>query len=147
MGCPSVFPLDDFLVRFPEFNNSAKYPLASIQNAGQRAMMHITPDAEGMPMDGHYREYGLFLMTAHLVTLDKQANDDGGDGGSMAGIPFRATIGSVTIENTKPNSFTSDDWTYWLSQTSYGRELLAYLDTRAQAIYLNSEFDSVRDLL
>lgn len=110
-------------------------------------MMHITPDAEGMPMDGHYREYGLFLMTAHLVTLDKQANDDGGDGGSMAGLPFRATIGSVTIENTKPNSFTSDDWTYWLSQTSYGRELLAYLDTRAQAIYLNSEFDSVRDLL
>lgn len=144
MVCPSAFPLDDFLIRFNEFDNSTTYPHAIVQNAGQRAMMHITPEQEGMPMTGHYREYGLFLMTAHLLTLDKQAAD--GDR-NMAGIPFRATVGSVIIENTKPNSFTSDDWNYWLSQTSYGRELLAYLDTRAQAIFLNTEDDSVRDLL
>lgn len=144
---PPAFPLTEFLARFTEFSDSEKYPLVKVQNCGQRAMMHITPDAEDMPMDGHYREYGLFLMTAHILTLENADDDDGNGVNGLSGIPFKATVGSVTIENTKPNSFTSDDWTYWLSQTKYGRELLAYLDTRAQAIYLNTECDSVRDLL
>ena len=148
MSLPLAFPLDDFLARFPAFNDTTKYPSAVVQNAGQRAMMHVTPDAEGMPMVGPYREYGLFLMTAHILTLDKQAEENGGDdGGAMAGIPFKATVGSVTIENTKPNSFTSDDFSYWYSQTNYGREFLAYLDIQAQAIYPNTPDDSVRDLL
>jgi len=145
MNHPSVFPLENFLARFPKFDDAATYSRASVQNAGDRAKMHITPDAFEMPMGGHYREYGLFLMTAHIITLDKQAADNGDD--AIAGTPFKATVGSVTIENTKPNSFTSDDWTYWLNQTKYGRELLAYLDTQAQAIFLNTPDDSVRDLL
>lgn len=142
------FNLQMFLVRFPEFT-SEEYGENVIMNAGQRAMMHITKSEDGMPMEGmEFRQYALFLMTAHLLALDKDddVSTDGVNSG-LAGLPFKATVGSVTIENTKPNSFTSDDWTYWLSQTKYGRELLAYLDTRGPAIYLNTESDSVRDLL
>lgn len=111
--------------------------------------MHVTPDAEGMPMVGPYREYALFLMTGHIITLDKMSqNESGADNNyGVAGVPFKATVGSVSIESTKPNSFQSDDWNYWLSQTSYGRELLAYLDTQAQAIFLNTPCDTVRDLI
>lgn len=144
MSQPSVFPLDDFLARFSEFSDETVYRRYDVQNAGQRAMMHITPQAQDMPMTGPYREYGLFLMTAHLITLDKES---GNAEGGMAGTPFKATIGSVTVESTKPNSFTSDDWNYWLNQTKYGRELLAFLDTQALAIFLNTPDDTVRDLL
>lgn len=141
---PPVFPLEDFLVRFPEFNDEEKHTKAVVQNAGQRAMFHITPSAPGMPMIGPYREYGLFLMTAHLLTLDDE--DDSDDGG-IVGTPFKATVGSVSVEATKPNSFQSDDWNYWLNQTKYGRELLAYLDTMSQGLFLNTCEDTVRDLL
>ena len=138
-----TFPLDDFLMRFPEFDNETTYPRATVENCGQRAMMHITPDAEGMPLNGHYREYGLFLMTAHLITLDAQ-----GDDGSTAGTPYKSTIGSVSIETTKQNTFMTDDWNYWLNLTKYGRELLAYLELQsAGGIFLNDENDSVRDLV
>lgn len=143
----AAFPLDSFLARFPEFSNEELYPINAVQNCGDRAMFHITPSVPGMPMVGRYREYALFLMTAHLLTLDSQ--DDADDpGSSMAGTPFKATVGSVSIENTKPNSFTVDDWNYWLNQTKYGRELLAYLDTQTvPGIFINTPCDSVRDLI
>lgn len=151
---PTAFPIDDFLARFPEFDdlskdpvpNPLKYPHDRIIAAGQRAMMHITPPACGMPMVGPYREYALFLMTAHLIELDDL--DDNGDNPTTAGTPFKATVGTVSVENTKQNSFNSDDWNYWLNQTKHGRELLAYLDVQAPCgIFLNTCDDSVRDLL
>lgn len=138
-----VFPVDDFLAHFPSFDSKDR---AVIVEAGNKAMMHITPDQPGMPMRGPYRFYAIFLMAAHLLELDDLSNS--GDGTSVAGTPFKATVGSVTIENTRPNSFESDDWNYWLNQTKHGRELLAYLDMQAPAgIFLNTEKDSVRDLV
>ena len=73
-----AFPLDSFLGRFPEFANEDVYPIAKVQNCGERAMMHITQSVLGMPMDGRYREYALFLVTAHLLTLGAQSDDSGG---------------------------------------------------------------------
>lgn len=146
MACALTFPLDDFLARFPEFGNETEYARSVVQSAGQRAMMHITPSSFGMPLCGPYRDYALFLMTGHLLTLDKEDSDDGNDGGPT-GTPFKATIGSVTVETTKPNTFTNDDWNYWLNLTKYGRELLALLDTHALGIFTNTCDDSVRDLL
>lgn len=137
------FPLEDFLARFKEFDN-ADHKRSDVQNYGERAMMHITPPAEGMPFIGKYRMYGVFLMTAHLIALD---DENGNDGNGLAGTPIKATVGSVTVETTKQNSFTNDDWNYWLNQTKYGRELLALLETQAPAIFLNTERDSVRDLI
>ena len=145
-----AFPLEEFLARFPAFSNTEVYPTAFMQNCGMRAMLHITEDRPGMPMRGPYRFYALFLMTAHIATLDKQDDDDiaAGNDGATGGMPFKSTIGSVSIEKTKPNSFTTDDWSYWLNQTKYGRELLAYLDTRAPiGVYNATVEDSVRDLV
>ena len=64
-----AFPLDSFLGRFPEFANEEVYPIAKVQNCGDRAMLHITPSQMGMPMHGFYREYALFLMTAAWVQM------------------------------------------------------------------------------
>ena len=145
-----VFPLDKFFAEFPEFSDASIYPVPLVQRCGTRAMLHVGPEAFFMPMKGHSRCYALMLMTAHLLVLAKQDYDSISQGGSggPGGSEFKATIGSVSIERTKPNSFTVDDWSYWLNETPYGRELLAYLDLQAPAgIFLNTSVDSVRDLI
>lgn len=147
---PLEFPKDRFIERFPEFGDVSVYPDNLVYRAGEGAMMHITPSICQMPMTSKYRLYALFLMAAHILVLAKQDEHtvSSGEGTAAPGIEFKATIGTVTIERTKPNSFTVDDWGYWLNQTSYGRELLAYLETRAPiGVFLNTNDDSVRDLI
>lgn len=142
-----IFDLPMFLAYFPEFADEAVWKPTVVQSAGYRAMRHITTSAGGMPLIGEDRDYAQFLMAGHLLVLDKQDEDSGvSDGVGMAGTPFKATVGSVQVENTKPNSFQSDDWNYWLNQTKYGRELLAFLDVHAPGIFLATQQDSVRDL-
>lgn len=141
-----TFNLAEFLAMFPEFDSSDWKP-AVVQAAGLRARMHITDGVDGMPLHKNLREYAQFLMAGHLLVLDRQSEDGNGDGSSgMAGTPFKAAIGSVQVESTKQNSFNSDDWNYWLNQTKYGRELLAFLDSHCPGVYLGTEKDSVRDL-
>lgn len=149
MDCPR-FDIDEFLSWFPVFSDEEVWKRPFIQGCGNRAMMHITHFLPHLPMKGMYRQYALFLMTAHLATLDAQDDDAiaNGEPGGAGGVEFKATIGSVSIERTKPNSFTTDDLSYWLNQTKYGRELLAYLDTRAPiGVFINGPQDSVRDLI
>lgn len=144
-----TFPAEEFLATFPVFADETVYPSTLVTSCGIRAHYHVTHDVFGFPMRGPHRFYALFLMTAHLIVLDKQDDDaiGGGGPGSSGGMAFKATVGSVTIEKTKPNSFTSDDLDFWLSQTKYGRELLAYLETRAPlGVYINGRRDSVRVL-
>ena len=143
---PFVFPLEEFLAMFPEFGDNAKYNRSRVQASGLKASVHISPfDRPEFPMKGMHRKYALFLMTAHLIELDDLTDENGN---TISGIAFKSTVGSVSVENTKPNTFISDDWTYWLSQTKHGRELLAFLDSIANpGIFLNTPKDSVRDLV
>lgn len=144
-----VFPCDEFNASFPVFaRNPSVYSAEAIQLAGNEAMHHITNPSHGMPMENcDDRKYALFLMTAHILVLNHKTDDDTAAGNASAGgAVVKAIIGSVQIENTKPNSFTVDDWSYWLNQTEYGRRLLAYLDVQAPFIFLNTKRDRVRVL-
>ena len=140
-----VFPLDDFLNWFTEFTDETKYSRQYVQSSGDKAILHIGPHIEGMPLEGRRRAYAQCLMCAHLIELD---NSDDANGTGATGAVFKASVGTVSVETTKQNSFNSDDWNYWLNQTKHGRELLAFLDLSAPAgVYLNNENDSVRDLV
>ena len=144
-----VFPCGEFKAAFPIFaSNPSVYSETAIQLAGNEAMHHITEPSHGMPMENcEDRKYALFLMTAHILVLNHKTDDDTAAGNTSAdGSVVKAVIGSVQIENTKPNSFTVDDWSYWLGQTEYGRRLLAYLDIQAPFIFLNTKRDRVRVL-
>lgn len=151
MDCckPSVFSIEDFLDWFPEFSDPSKYDRAAIQGCGRRAKMHIGPFVCGMSLSCDRIKYAEYLMAAHILSLDSNGNGSGsdGDGANLAGAVFKATVGSVQVESSKQNSFTSDDWNLWLGKTKYGQELLAFLDMNAQGgIFLNTPIDSVRDL-
>jgi hypothetical protein len=143
-----AFSVEAFIARFPEFDNQEKYPYASLQNYGDRAAMHISllssPD---MPLQHPFREYAVFLAAAHIATLATEDDSNGG-GMSLGGMPFKATVGSVSVETTKQNTFTTDDWALWFGKTKYGQELLALLDVHSSpGIFLNTPADSVRDLV
>lgn len=146
-----IFPVDEFNAAFPVFSReNSIYSAIDIQTAGNEALMHVnTVPSFQMPLKGKRLLYALFLMTAHILVLNKKDDDDVANGGTgSAGVEFKATIGSVQVERSKPNTFTSDNFDYWLQQTPYGRKLLAYLELAAPAgVYLNTPRDSVRDLV
>jgi hypothetical protein len=141
-----IFPIPKFLSEFPEFNTDF-FTKSMVARCGKFAMKYITQGIMGYPLsDPDDREYALFLMAAHILTLRKQAADDMAGGSTPSGGRIRkAVVGAVTVETDSPNSYTTDDYAYWLSQTTYGQELLAYLNNAAPAgIYLNTKKDSVR---
>ena len=140
------FSISDFIDWFPEFTDYSK---PSIQSCGKRAKMHIGPFIKDMSLSDDKLTYAEYLMTAHLLSIDKGTNGTGadGDGTNIGGAIYKATVGAVQIESSKQNSFTLDDWNYWLAKTKYGQELLAFLDINAQGgVFLNTPIDSVRDL-
>jgi hypothetical protein len=146
---PFIFPLDNFLAEFPEFDNNKSFTNVQIARVGNQAQKYITEGRRGFPLIcPDDRLYALFLMTAHILTLRKNAADELASGNVPAGGRVRkATVGAVTVETESPNQYTLDNLTYWLSQTAYGQELLSYLDMSAPAgLYLNTRRDSVRVL-
>lgn len=159
---PPSFSVDTFLAYFPEFAKVADKDSgrALINACGMRAVLHFGSNRPGFPTNPEHREYARCLIAAHLYVLatrDNEGNDDspeegdiasaGALAGGMMGSTFKATVGSVSVENTKPNTFTSDEWTWWYNQTKYGSEYLAFLSEVAAPVYLNTRRDSVRDLL
>lgn len=135
---------------FPVFaNNATLYPDATITLAGTEATYHITDSVCHMPMyDENTRKYALYLMTAHLLVLNVGTDNGTANGEpTSGGNTFKSTIGSVSVENSKQNSFSIDDYSYWLGQTEYGRRLLALLEVQAQFIFVNQRPSSVRVLV
>lgn len=145
-----VFRITRFKNQFPVFEDSTKYNDLSIQRAGNEALRYITDPIFGMPMeDEKDREYALFLLAAHILLLNSSTNDDTANGEpTSGGMLFKSTVGSVQVEHTKPNSFTQDELTFWLSQTEYGRRLDAFLEFKTPPFVFDSTpRDSIRVLV
>ena len=159
MNAAPVFPIDDFLEMFDEFSS---IDIKVVQSCGKRAMHYVKFGGLGMPIptdEDFDRWYALFLMTAHILKLklDAQNSDSqnpSGGGSSVSsssdssvGRIRKAVIGSVSVETDSPNGYTATDWSYWLNQTQYGTEFLAYMESVAPlGVYLNRLPDTVRVL-
>lgn len=144
---PYIFPSEEFLAEFPEFGDTASFSAAMISRTGTAAKRFITDWRCNFPLpELEDRQYALFLMTAHMLALRKNAADEMANGSLPAGGRVRkAVVGAVTVETDVPK--TTGDYNYWLAQTSYGQELLAYLENAAPAgIFTNCYPDTVRVL-
>lgn len=152
MNAAPVFPIDDFLEMFDEFSS---IDIKVVQGCGKRAMHYVKFGGLGMPIptdEDFDRWYALFLMTAHILQLKIEAkNENDKDQSSLSdasvGRIRKAVIGSVSVETDSPNGYTATDWSYWLHQTQYGTEFLAYMEAVAPlGVYLNRLPDTVRVL-
>lgn len=73
------------------------------------------------------REYAIYLMCAHLLTL----KDEIRSGKNQVGKVISTTIDKVSVSLAMPK--TSDSFEYWLSLTVYGDMLMGLLRSKASA--------------
>lgn len=125
--------VDEFRAWFYQFENPEYYPDKLIISCAKRARMFVPVWSQCDYLDGDDRKYARGLLIAHIVTLTKeemaaqeQKNQTGGlGGGTSNGIKTSASVGSVNVSYTIPNS--ANAWEFWLNKTPFGLEFQAFL--------------------
>jgi hypothetical protein len=103
----------DFKARFPEFGS---VPDSRVQFWLDDAVLEVGESAWG-----ELYEKGVFLLAAHLLSLDQINQDEDGSGGVTGNVNSRS-VGDVSVSFAKATSDSSSD--DWYLQTSYGSEYL-----------------------
>ena len=120
---------DMFIAQFPEFapkvevnDDCCCVPPPPIDDSIglmlSRALNYVSPFSV---LCGDKKQYVVFLLTAHFLTLQNNIKD----GEVSGGLQTSASIDKVSV-TVAPPPF-SDNFEYWLSQTIYGQQLLAFL--------------------
>ncbi len=103
-----------FLTQFPEFEGN-EYIDMMIGRAINYIDIHCGCIC-------NKKQYAIFLLTAHLLTI--QGNI--GNGETTGGIQTSASIDKVSV-SIAPPPFTNN-FEYWSGQSPYGAELLALIN-------------------
>lgn len=128
---------DDELFRsqIPAYSNMTDYPEATLQMWWNTAISYISngasyawySDSIVPGNDNTPQQSAINLMTAHLITLSNQIATGkykpGGD------IVTSATIDKITVSLLPPP--VKSQWSWWLSLTPYGAQLLALLTLKS----------------
>ena len=118
-----VFDETLFRAQFPAFQSEETYPATLLNAMFEVAKIRLTPYYNWL-IAGNKLQYALNLMTAHVTAL--RTAIAGGEGEGW-GIVQGASEGSVSVSMAVPN--VKDGFDYWMMQTPYGQELLAFLKT------------------
>lgn len=120
-----------FIAQFPEFTGN-EYIEAMISRAVNYVDIHC-----GCICDKK-KQYAIFLLTAHLLTI--QGNVSSGE--TTGGVQTSASIDKVSVSYAPPPY--TNGFEYWLSQTPYGQELLALINILiATPDYIGGSFQRV----
>lgn len=112
--------ISDFRNAFPEFQDIAKYPDSMITFWGDLATAMVNPHRWG-----DQTTVGIFLYTAHEVTLasqNYQSGNVGGTPGGQSGPINSKTVGSVTAAYDTQQGAEKDAG-YW-NLTSFGKQFI-----------------------
>lgn len=130
MNCPSL-GTQEFIAQFPEFSENP-----NIDRMIGRATNYV--DLHCGYICDKRKQYAIFLLTAHLLSL--QNNIQNGD--ATGGVQTGATIDKVSVSIAPPPY--SNGFEYWLEQTQYGAELLALINILiATPDYVGGSFQRV----
>jgi hypothetical protein len=113
-----TFVIATFRAAFPEFNDTARYPDAMITFWSSFATAQVNACRWGDQV-----QTGVFLYTAHGVTLaaqNQKAGVIGGTPGGQSGPISSKTVGSVTAAYDTTQAAEKDAG-YW-NLTSYGKQ-------------------------
>lgn len=128
----AVYDESLFRAQFPEFGDATKFPSVQIEAYWDMAGLFIANDeCPYNTLKGKVLATVLNMLTAHLLTLGRQAVGIGGaaPGANQGGFTTSATIGEVTVAKLAPPA--SDGWEWWLASTPYGQMLWALLQLKA----------------
>lgn len=116
-----TFDIASFRQQFPAFALETVYPDATLEALWEVAQEYVNPECS--PLEKAIT-WGLFLMLAHLLILNRKAASGKGGGG----FKTYAMIDKVATQYLAPPS--SDQFEWWLNQTPYGQQLLALLQLK-----------------
>jgi hypothetical protein len=109
-----TFPLEKFRILYPAFAAVADLTVTTVAESAACYIGLYCTDCD---------EQGWMLLVAHMLALRAMAESGNG---VAPGAVQSATIGSVSVSfQAAP---TSDSWSFWLTQTPYGQQLLALVD-------------------
>lgn len=133
-----IVSLDEFYREYPEFNTEAYQNICPI--CFRRAKCRIGIKNTCFLKDCKRIEI-IYLLTAHLSVLSLRAQS--GQGGAQgSGQVASASVGEVSVSYVQIPGL--DSWSYWLSSTPYGLELLALLDSlSAMGFYFGGTLERV----
>lgn len=111
--------ISSFRINFPAYASEADYPDARLNSQYAIGKCYVADN--DCTLSEECREYALQLILAHLLNIQ-----DSIASGRPTQIVTSATEGSVSVSLAEPPN--SDTWTYWLSSTPYGLQLIAMLN-------------------
>ena len=138
-GFDAPFDVETLTSYFPEFGNETTYPPSLLTAAGKRARFWISKVGCAQ-LFGAEREYAYYCIVAHLAVLTQkamastdpsQAVPAGGSAGAVggSGLIQSASVGGVNVSFQVPQ-YMKSSWDWWLAQTPYGQQYLAFLESR-----------------
>ena len=138
-GWDAPFDLDVLYSYFPEFNNAEKFSPDLLTAAGKRARFWISKNGCAQ-LFGAEREYAYYCIVGHLTILTQKAMSStdpskavpaGGSAGAVggSGLIQSASVGGVNVSFQVPQ-YMKSSWDWWLAQTPYGQQYLAFLESR-----------------
>lgn len=126
----------EFRQRFPIFSNTTKYPDTVVQTMLDTAIIYIPNRTTCCKNEATVKEM-IYLMTAHLLVT----STDTATGGT-GGVVQSASVGGVSVTKMTPPAKTA--FSYWLSSTPYGLQLLAMLKLQSTiGIYIGGTTENV----
>ena len=114
---------DDFKKNFPEFESRSDVEFCML-----RAECYVSPN--NSRFEAQKRKLAIYLFTAHLLTIQSSIQD----GQIQGGITVSSSIDKVSISMVPPPA--KGAFEYWLSQTQYGIEFLALLESEISTPFL-----------
>ena len=125
--------LESFLSVYPEFE-----PLYTTQKDVDRFNALVEKQECLYPYFANFHncplKYPFFMLLAHTIVMSGGAKNIGILPSS--GIKSGSSVGDVSV-SFQATPYDKDNFSYWLSLTSYGREYLAYLQTQIGMVYVN----------
>jgi hypothetical protein len=128
-----IFDIEKFRLRFPYFTE-VKFSNDVLTMYWDMATCYISADDYGC-LSGNCRELAIQFMTAHLTIIGDNAKT-----GDTTGFVDSATIDKITVSLTPPP--VGSQYTWWLSLTTYGQQLLGLLKSKAAGgCYIGGSFE------
>lgn len=112
-----------FRLEFAEFSDPSLYSDLYISAKWDAATCYMSDLNEGRLKDS-CRQYGLFLMLAHLILLDDKIKS-----GVSTAVITSGSEGSVSVSFATPPS--SGSWDWWMGLSIYGQQLNALLAAKS----------------
>ena len=128
--------LDSFLSIYPEF--SALTNKQNILNMFKKISLLYPSYAPKNPFDTERAEiYPFFMLVSHYLVIGGYALEIGLN--KPSGLVASSSIDGVSVSYQA--QITKDQFQYFFSQTPYGQEYLAYLNTQAGLRLINNAKD------